>query len=235
MSALRINVFRTYLINYFSAIIVAGPASMTQWCKSLLKAGKYRFCCPHANPDNTICGREWPYFLVRHVACFTDAENQEIEGKLTENGLQQASGSQPCPGCDIWCQRKDATNNRVTCHHCTKKKGATYDFCWACSREWKAGQKCGHDDCDGRNSRIRVLADCPMKKIYGVEVPSRRGCPECGMLIEHKEACKHMTCETCNQGFCFVCLQPRLGSDKWPCAWNKDCEVAPRQTSLPGV
>jgi len=61
--------------------------------------------------------------------------------------------------------------------------------------------------------------------------PQYRACPHCSLIIEHREACKHMTCKSCTKKFCWVCLGV-LNKDKtWSCgAYNEYCgKVAQRQ------
>ena len=41
------------------------------------------------------------------------------------------------------------------------------------------------------------LASLLRQRIYGSRVPSVRGCPHCGILINHTDGCKHMVCEGC--------------------------------------
>ncbi|KAH3817102.1 hypothetical protein DPMN_118631 [Dreissena polymorpha] len=85
-----------------------------------------------------------------------------------------------------------------------------------------------------RTQRLRLIKNCETKTVFGVECPAIRACPSCGMLIEHKEACKHMHCR-CSQKFCFICLEKSDSGGQYQCgAWNATCTPAPRQTSVPG-
>ncbi len=92
----------------------------------------------------------------------------------------------------------------------------------------------GNADCSGEDRRLRILRNCPRKKIVGVVgCPSLRACVSCGMLIEHVRACKHMHCR-CGKEFCFICLKPKEGSG-WKCGrYNAACDVAPVQNKIPG-
>lgn len=210
---------------------------MADYCRDLLQKGRYRFICPSTDP--TPCNREWEYFLVRHVARLTAEEMHDIEKKISENYLKKAQGMQKCPGCQIWCVRAPGTGCCVRCQMCTNKNGTYFDFCWWCLNTWKAAsanQPCGNTGCDGRDARIAVLEKCPPKKIdYCDDCPSIRGCPKCGILIEHKDQCGHMDCTNCGDyGFCFICLAEKKNGD-WQCSpWKGTCKLAPRQTTLPG-
>jgi hypothetical protein len=64
--------------------------------------------------------------------------------------------------------------------------------------------------------------------------PSVRACVQCGILIEHTAACKHMMCIACKTEFCFICLKRRVDS-KWQCgSYNSQCTPAPVQTEIHG-
>ena len=214
---------------------------MTGYCRSLVSEGRYTFPCPYADPiTNSSCNRRWEFFLVAHVALLTSDERRDIEQKLIENYGNKAAGIQRCPGCLNFCRRKDRHYNCVVCIICTSAKKQLFQFCWACLGEWKYSVTgwCGNDDCDGLDGRIRTLAICGTKRMtYSKQAcPTIRGCPKCVMLIEHKEACKHMDCPACKHGFCFVCLKgKKAGGTTWKCgSFSGTCKLAPRQTVLPG-
>src|SRR6218665_279448 len=162
-------------VHYFT-----GPNSMTSYCQSVLSRGQFKFYCPSVDEAGKgNCNREWDYFLVRHVACLSTDEMKEFEKKISDNYLKKADGIQICPGCKTWCFKGDDTGNYVRCPLCRK------NFCWACLRDWfgsSNGQSCGNSDCDGRDSRTRILSNCPTKEIKGcLACPTMRACPKCGM------------------------------------------------------
>jgi len=210
---------------------------MTSFCQSLISQGLFTFHCPalldSVESSERYCNREWPYFIVRHVACLLPEEMQEFDKRISENYLNKAAGRMQCPGCNIWGFRTDTRSNRMKCTYCSVKKGKPYEFCWSCSNKWIGGSGCGNAGCDGRDKRLRILEECLEKQIENITAPSMRGCPGCGTVIEHTDKCKHMTC-VCGYSFCFFCLQPRVATG-WKCrAYGNDCKVAPRQASLPG-
>lgn len=210
-----------------------GPESLTAYCRSLLSAGKFEFRCPHMDPK--YCGRLWEYYTIQQCAVLTKEERKEFETKIALNFLNK-SGMQECPNCQSYCERKSKKDIRVICPICSRKKGrALYEFCWFCLRVWKtSGQKeCGNLNCSGEDPRKKILRECPEKDVIGVKCPAVRACPKCGMMIEHKEACKHMDCP-CGQQFCFICLKMATGKNKYQCgSYNTKCEKAPIQTELP--
>ena len=216
-----------------------GPESLTAYCRSLLTAGKFQFICPYVDPNNplTRCNKEWSYIDVRRFAVLTKDEQKEFEMQISENYLRKAMGIQECPGCHSLCERLDKKDKRLICRVCTKEKGRRFDFCWNCIHEWKTSgtDKCGNEECDGEDPRLRILREAPIKKVVGVNTPSRRACPACGMLIEHTKHCKHMVCP-CGTQFCFICLFVRDPATGWKCGvYNSKCKPTDRQTTLPGL
>ena len=212
---------------------------MTSYARSVVDQGYISFFCPHIDGSKKPCNREWPYFVVRHVAAMSSDEMKEFDTKLSENFLNKAAGIQRCLGCKTYCMRKRKSDIRVICPICTHKAGGkTYEFCWACSNRWYGSDQrnCGNENCDGTDERVKYLATCERKEIGGVKnVPKYRSCPKCGILIEHATACKHMDCRACKQSFCFVCLKLKNQDNSWPCGSSSArCEVAPPQTVLPG-
>ncbi|WAR17317.1 RL40-like protein [Mya arenaria] len=219
---------------------VVGPESLTAWCRSLLSAGKFEFRCPYKEtPSSPFCDRLWEFFTIKRLAVLTKAEIKEFETKTTENYLRKAVGIQDCPSCKSYCERKRKTDQRVICPICTKEKGKLYEFCWFCLKPWlTAGngtKDCGNACCTGEDPRKKIIKDCPKKTVIGVpNCPAVRACPSCGLLIEHKDACKQMECP-CGQKFCFICLQKANARGQYQCGtWNFKCAIAPIQTVIPG-
>ena len=214
------------------------PESLTAYCRSIVDAGKFQFICPYVNPtSNARCNKEWDYIEVRRFAVLTTKEQKFFETKISENYLQKAVGIQECPGCKSYCERANIKDKRLICKICTKTKQRRFDFCWSCLHEWKTAgiDKCGNEECGGEDPRLRILRDAPMKDVVGVQTPSCRACPNCGLLIEHTKACKHMVCR-CGTQFCFICLKLKDATKGWQCGiYNTKCTVADRQTVLVGL
>lgn len=196
-----------------------GPESLTSFCRSIVDAGKFQFICPYVDKTTQVrCNKEWDYIEVRRFAVLTKEEQKYFETKISENYLQKAMGIQECPGCKSYCERANKKDKRVICKICTKKKGNRFEFCWSCLHEWKTSgvDKCGNEECGGEDPRIRILRDSPLKDVVGVQTPSCRACPQCGLLIEHTKACKHMVCR-CGTQFCFICLKLKDSKKGWQC------------------
>ena len=212
---------------------------MTAYCRSLLTAGKFEFRCPYkANSTDPFCDQLWEFFIVKKLAVLTKDEIKEFENKIAENFLWKAAGIQECPGCRSFCERKNKKDQRVVCPICTKQKQKIYEFCWYCLKPWLAESEtknCGNVMCTGRDPRLRILLTCSKKVVVGVpNCPDIRACPKCGLLIQHKDACKQMQCP-CKQKFCFICLKMANARGQYQCgSYNFKCEVAPIQTTIPG-
>lgn len=76
--------------------------------------------------------------------------------------------------------------------------------CVGCKQAWDVSHRCEWDD-DLRTKPEWVpeyTKACRIKKCPG---------QGCRMLIEHKEACNHMTCTACRHEFCFICMLPWEG------------------------
>ncbi|XP_071179599.1 uncharacterized protein [Mytilus edulis] len=210
-----------------------GPESLTAYCRSLLTSGKYEFRCPHMDPS--YCGRIWEFYTVNKLAVLTKQERKEFETQIAMNFLRKAVGIQECPRCQSYCERMDRKDVRVVCPVCSRKPGGRFEFCWFCLRKWSTSgtAECGNLDCSGEDPRKKILRECPEKKVVEVSCPSVRACPKCGLMIEHREACKQMECP-CGQKFCFICLKMADARGQYTCgAWNFKCVKAPVQTQLP--
>jgi len=196
---------------------------MREYCRSEVQKGRYIFVCPDPG-----CKRIWKYSHVRHVARFDDKKWMKIEIQATENRILEERGYQQCPGCRTWCIPLNSKDIRVRCLVCSK--GRRYEFCWACQQEWKGpgDRYCGNQGCDGKDPRIHVLSTAEKKVIDRIPgCPSIRACLKCGLLINHRERCRHMTCTSCSAQFCFICLKPwRTGHLSTP------CRIASVQTTL---
>src|SRR6218665_1634373 len=216
-------------------MICLGAESMIVYCNNNIKMGRFRFFCSKCQ------GKEWQYFLVRHVlsAVKTEDELREIDAAVNKN-FMKSPDMQKCPFCNSYCKRDKTKRfrniNRVVCPLCSKRNGRDVEFCWCCLKSWKGNmESCGNDGCDGTDPRCPYLAECPTKTVDGniENVPTVRGCVKCGNLISHNTGCKHMTCR-CGYVFCFVCLKPyNTISKRWECGWAySKCPLAPRQKHL---
>lgn len=218
---------------------VIAPSAMAEYCKSEVRKG--RFVCPV--PD---CKAEWPYFVVRHVACLTENEMRRVEQQLADAVFDRKKEFKRCLRCHTVCYRAPGTGNCVRCPTCSAARATgagggggrrRYDFCWICLSEWKSLMpyfSCGNPLCGGKD-KIQILANCRTKRIdFCSDCPAIRACPRCGRLIEHASKCGHVECPNCTGfGFCFICLTGNSGG-KWKCwPYLGSCKLAPRQTHLP--
>ncbi len=162
-----------------------------------------------------------------------------------------------CPTCQTSCFRSDSDKRlgvmRVSCPICTRRRvtGASdgarpSQFCFTCTSPWRNSEsfkECGNP-CSNDVQSLKLLAEAPLKTICeGVTFPSRRACPNCGSLIEHTSACKHIMCmsKVCQLKvpafqFCMMCLKPK--SESWACGGAySPCPggMADRQKQIPRV
>lgn len=142
------------------------------------------------------------------MALLNDIEKQEVELKLSLNRLSKMNNSVECPYCRNYLMKKNPKNNRMRCKNCSKKKGRP-DFCALCLKAWTgvSDQYCGNFDCQ-IDFRLQLLKSSEVINLKDNEVPSIRGCPKCGILIEMKtypNYCKTVNC-ICKFKFCFICL-----------------------------
>lgn len=153
------------------------------------------------------CSKEWPLRDLRQYGGLSSTKLKSIEEGLTRNFCQNMPGVVACQGCGILCLQ--TTSSDVECSSCAKKK---------------------HDD---DSATVKLLGECPMKKIYQSSCPSIRACPKCGKLIEHTDGCRRVTCDRCSTTFCFNCLiiRPPTAQAYYNCPDN--CSTAARQTVIP--
>ena len=194
------------------------PVVLYETCQmQVLRNKMWEVHCPS-------CNKVWP--LSEILQCgVTREEIQSLVKGMSENWCMKNKSEdiRQCPGCRGYCMRADVSNRRVMCTNCTRQKKRSFEFCWYCLCEWPGEHCCKRDS-------LLILQGAPMKDIYGVQCPSIRACPKCGFIIEHAERCKHMTCTSCKQEFCFVCLCLRQSDGRWPCGSPFDkCRPAPKQ------
>lgn len=224
----------TCMLSYEDGVAVKMPCGhaispdwLMDYCWHEIDDGKYEIKC-------SLCAQEWPMEVLHKYGGANEEELHLLEEGLSKNYCEKASGIIQCPGCNSYCMRADESSNCMQCGICTKNKGKTYRFCYNCREEWTNGYNtkfCGNSKCSSSDNEInRILRDCEEKEVVGVKCPSIRECPKCKGLIEHKEACKHMTCKNCQTEFCFLCLRTRPSNGSWSCgSYNTPCVPAPRQ------
>ena len=186
----------------------------------------------------SLCSREWPLHIIQEVGNVLPEEIELLQASLSANYIAKDTNVSECPGCSNHCVRKDETTNRVYCRICSRR-GKPHTYCWNCRRPWKnsgSNLHCGNAGCD-TGSFLKILREAPLKTLEflpkSVQVPSKRACPTCGIVIEHREGCKHMKCTGCNTEFCFLCLKKKVEGSLYCGSYNTVCTVAPVQDELP--
>ncbi|XP_062902036.1 uncharacterized protein DDB_G0292642-like isoform X5 [Mobula hypostoma] len=216
------------------------PISLTEWCRSQISQGHFKFHCPALiDETNEGCGEEWSYMEVCRHALLSVEERQLFEEKLATLAASSYCEYKQCPRCGSYVERKDETNISVTCSICTANDGIPFEFCWQCMKKWKGpgprSDKCDNEECI--NVQLETLKNCDTKTLPDSNIqncPIIRACPTCGLLIEHKDMCKYVVCIRCHVEFCFACLNTKAICSK-SSEYSLHCAipVAPRQTSIP--
>ena len=210
------------------------PEGLIEYCRSELEEGKQEVKCPVYG-----CEQVWPLDVLKKYSCADQLETWFMEMKLSSNVCVKSPTIVECPQCKSLCEPRDPSRIDVQCSLCARK-GKTTVFCYKCLHtcKWKGRDSkyvCENPDCpsNGQTKTLNILQETPEATVIKVRCPSIRACPVCGTLIEHTEACKHMTCRNCGSKFCFLCLKVKPKNAGWPCGYAyTQCEVAPRQTTV---
>ncbi|XP_072111646.1 uncharacterized protein [Mobula birostris] len=219
------------------------PISLTEWCRTRISQGYFKFHCPALiDGTNVGCGEEWSYEEVCRNALLSIEERQFFEEKLATLAASSYCEYKQCPRCKSYVERKDETNISVNCSICTANDGTPFEFCWQCMKKWKGpaprSDKCDNEGCTNiQLEPLKILKSCKTKTLPYSNIqncPKIRACPTCGLLIEHQDMCKYVRCIRCHGEFCFACLYTKAICSK-SSEYSFCCAlpVVPRQTSIP--
>jgi len=207
--------------------------------KESLGRGQVSIRCPKIIRDDInnkqTCGTKWSVEFIFKALDLDADTSVKIQEKLNEN-FMPSNGVISCKKCGSLLLRKSKSDIHIICPNCTLIKGYTFEICYYCSSEWK-NPKCSNETCIG-DHRLRILRECGLKGIgtgaNAFSVPKMRACVKCGIVIEHSDFCKHMTCPICECEFCFSCLKTKgtfWSRTSWGCGGPYEaCTVAPIQT-----
>eukprot|EP00347_Sterkiella_histriomuscorum_P021243 403334697 len=215
---------------------VISRESMTSFLRSLVDEKKYIIQCPGFDDLNIECKVEWDYKFCEQVGVLTTEERKEFELGFERNLFFISIGGKQCPICDTYVIKDSSlATNRVQCNACYKKP-ESYDFCWRCVRKWSPNSKsqtdCGNPGCNSVEDKNHILQTCGVKSDQGLHnIPTTRSCPNCSILIEWKDHCRHITCVSpkCkkqNYQFCFVCLKSWVGHQSDKCVLAERQQIA---------
>ena len=198
------------------------PDGLAGYVDAEVKSQKTKITCPVQS-----CSAEWKISEIVKRG-LTAREREVLETGITRSTLRE-QGYKECLRCSAYIQR-DGNGTRMACPIC-RQKGTDFEFCWTCQNNWQNKDDfniCGNVSCSSNADFQKTLDSCATKDLYGVQVPLVRACPNCKTAINHKEACKHMTCPDCSTKFCYICLS--VYEVAWPCgSYNAPCKAAPRQ------
>ncbi|XP_033726370.1 E3 ubiquitin-protein ligase RNF19A-like [Pecten maximus] len=200
------------------------PDNLYGYCWNELTEQRTLFKCFADNDDGGRCDWEWFFPEVAEYACLSKDERVLFESRINRNWVNLTAGVRECPFCRCVCERQKPNDPRVLCIYCRDAGEPNFEFCWYCLYPWKDNHSCSKD------SARQILSTCARKEIVKVPgCPAIRACPNCKILIEHKDQCKHMDCRNCRTTFCFICLQVK-GQNGFSCgSYNTKCAVAPIQ------
>lgn len=86
-------------------------------------------------------------------------------------------------------EAKHAPKKLITCPYCGD------GLCITCKRPWHAKTDC---------SKVKEAEDAA--SLAQIQALGAKQCPQCGVNIEKRGGCDHMTCDRCHHNFCWVCL-----------------------------
>ena len=186
----------------------------------LAETKTFSLYCPE-----TDCLMPWDYQICQRICMLSKSEKNKLEEKFSMNFIDLNIRIKECPNCRFYLQKNEIFQKKTKCTNCR------YSFCWCCFKEWtntEIGYNCDLN-CGADLALLNIFLK--NKKQIGrvAGVPQMRCCPKCMELIEHSEACKHVTCKRCSNNFCFVCLKSQKNG-VWQCGnYGDPCEIAPRQ------
>ncbi|XP_062902035.1 uncharacterized protein LOC134345385 isoform X4 [Mobula hypostoma] len=180
------------------------PISLTEWCRTRISQGYFKFHCPALiDETNEGCGEEWSYMEVCRHALLSVEERQIFEEKLAT-----LAASSYCEYKQKWkgpAPRSDKCDNEG----CTNIQLEPLKILKSCKTE---------------TLPYSSIQNCPII----------RACPTCGLLIEHQDKCRYLVCIRCHVEFCFACLNTKaICSESSEYSFRCALPVAPRQTSIP--
>eukprot|EP00013_Stygamoeba_regulata_P013604 CAMPEP_0177679986 /NCGR_PEP_ID=MMETSP0447-20121125/29921_1 /TAXON_ID=0 /ORGANISM="Stygamoeba regulata, Strain BSH-02190019" /LENGTH=562 /DNA_ID=CAMNT_0019189265 /DNA_START=21 /DNA_END=1709 /DNA_ORIENTATION=+ len=181
-----------------------------KYCKNCLKShfatlimdGRVNeLSCPNPECDHVPCDE-----IIRRV-CGLELYSKYQEFAVLVNLRKNPNAR--------WCPRKDCSavqviedpstlvDNKVTCHKCKT------EYCFLCRKPFHPKVSC--DDADGDPASDEESFAMYLKE-QGAKV---KPCPRCGNGVEKNKGCNHMTCATCQHGWCWLCLDPCSGGDHY--------------------
>lgn len=211
---------------------VISPDGLMDYCWNEVCVGvKTKVVC-------CLCNADWDVDTIRRYGGATDEETALIQECLSRNYCRSDPKISECPGCTSFCVRINESKRCTSCRYCANRKGRAFYFCWDCKKEWigePRNEYCGNDKCTNEEilEKLRTCPEKDIKYLRGLKAPSLRACPNCGSLIQHADACKHVTCKECKVKFCFVCLRICYEGSSFCGSYNVQCSVAERQTKIP--
>ena len=143
---------------------------------------------------------------------FTDAEIQAISNVDRLNAIQEIRfqlalaampGARRCPTLD--CQNvflnEENQRGEYVCPSCN------HHYCANCLVNHPVHVACGAAAAHPNRDAWRTWAPADQRL--------RKPCPNCDAFIEKNDGCNHMTCRLCHHEFCWLCLDPYHGHERF--------------------
>lgn len=166
---------------------------MVQMIALNINEGRPHIRCPNPLCSHVLTRQE----IVKHISKDTTLLNKYERFRLNfeENGTKKT-----CPNCcritdrDIRHIRKPTIDDLlVTCEDCLFK------WCFHCHAPWHDGV-----NCSSYKKGDKQFKKWTRGRNVGF-VPNCQRCPTCSVYIQRTKGCDMMTCNQCNEVFCYKC------------------------------
>lgn len=153
---------------------------------------------PHIHCPNTSCS----HVLVREQVVKYIADDTTLLNKYERFRLnfEENETRKTCPNCcliterDLWHVHKPTSEDiQVTCEKCQFK------WCFHCHAPWHEGVDCSTYKKGDKQFKKWT------KKRSNTFVPNCQQCPKCHVFIQRSTGCDMMTCNQCDEVFCYKC------------------------------
>lgn len=211
------------------------PETALSWIRSEIESfwldmnGKLMGKCPCSVHLEGEFGDECPeYVRVEDIFNQLDVDDKEELGsrlvnkfyRLQRENLKKNKNGVDCPYCvdPDWTEGigfpliREIRGNIIWANnirHCRQCNTCGRTWCIKCECPYIQGELL-HD-----NNNCRIMKKIKKAKEEGVDFTSENyiplistKCPKCGINIQKRDGCNHMTCNRCGREFCYKCGKP---------------------------
>ena len=158
-----------------------------------INEGRPHISCPNPSCTQVLTRNE----IVRHISDDTTLLNKYERFRLN---FEEDGTKKTCPNCcliterDIRHIRKPTRDDlQVTCKECE------FSWCFRCHAPWHEGV-----NCSSYRKGDKQFKNWTKKRTVNF-TPNCQRCPTCDIFIQRSTGCDMMTCNQCNQVFCYKC------------------------------